>query len=540
MIILKFLIILEIHSLDIYEQYTCSSCYMKNLYEEELLCSSSTNQVYNNKTVKVTQSTVGQTNVSTDKVQQNRRVTNNKGQTGNIPNTSQSADKTTDEQNDNANSVPILPSRTKKTNRQTKTQDRQMTNKEKEIYEERFVQMRTEILKLESIIKDQNETIRNLRLMVGSTTHTNVYAGHDQNTPNLYTRLQDLEHENVKRRLDILELQIKNIHGINPATENIQSFLSHGRASTSTAIPQSCNPSSLHPHPNTTVGKTQEFNVVNPPSLAPQQTQVRPQQLETTNQFTTPIPTATIPHPPHQDKSYSVAKCDTITPMSPFGKDPHRSSTTPMSPFGNDPHRSSTTPTSPFGNDRHQPLTTPVSPFGKDPHRSSITPTSPFGNDRHQSLTTPVSPFGKDPHRSSITPTSPFGNDRHQSLTTPVSPFGKDPHRSSITPMSPFGKDPHRSSTTPASLYGNDRHQSSTAPMSPFGKDPHRSSTTPMFLYYTHVPLRERPTTLFLYYTHVPLRERLPLFLYYTHVPLRERPPPDLCYKHQTHVSFRE
>ena len=74
--------------------------------------------------------------------------------------------------------------------------------------------MRSEILKLEGIINDQKDTIRTLKIKIAAneqSAYSNTgHASINVNQQNsIESRLRDLEFENIKRRLDILELTIQ-------------------------------------------------------------------------------------------------------------------------------------------------------------------------------------------------------------------------------------------------------------------------------------------------------------------------------------------
>ena len=80
--------------------------------------------------------------------------------------------------------------------------------------EGKIVEMRSEILKLEGIINDQKDTIRTLKIKIAAneqSAYSNTgHASINVNQQNsIESRLRDLEFENIKRRLDILELTIQ-------------------------------------------------------------------------------------------------------------------------------------------------------------------------------------------------------------------------------------------------------------------------------------------------------------------------------------------
>ena len=122
---------------------------------------------------------------------------------------------------------------------------------------DKIVEMRTEIIRLEGIINDQRDSIRTLKIKIASNEPTQGSShlhpdrndnGYPQYLNSVESRLQILENENIKRRLDLLEMQIKGgpTHCMSGSYEkygpdiecpkcqhkiNKQSFLGHGRAS---------------------------------------------------------------------------------------------------------------------------------------------------------------------------------------------------------------------------------------------------------------------------------------------------------------------
>ncbi|KAK3089114.1 hypothetical protein FSP39_000940 [Pinctada imbricata] len=112
-------------------------------------------------------------------------------------------------------------------------------------YDNKLVEMRTEILRLENIINEQRDTIRTLKIKLAADANENTKTG-SQNDLILY-RIQNLEHDNLKLRLDLLERHVyKDKLGLSNNTDNTtqnentvtNSFVSVGRASHGTPIEQ--------------------------------------------------------------------------------------------------------------------------------------------------------------------------------------------------------------------------------------------------------------------------------------------------------------
>ncbi|KAK3106196.1 hypothetical protein FSP39_014846 [Pinctada imbricata] len=94
--------------------------------------------------------------------------------------------------------------------KQNKPPQKRLSAQEKDEYEEKLIEMRTEIIRLEKMITEQKNIIRNLKIKVGAQIPGHDSLEHETSCDN---RLQRLEGDIIRMRLDILEMQMKNILG---------------------------------------------------------------------------------------------------------------------------------------------------------------------------------------------------------------------------------------------------------------------------------------------------------------------------------------
>ena len=143
------------------------------------------------------------------------------------------------------------PQKPKSQNQQKKQEASRQTDE----YDKKLIEMRTEILRLENIINEQRDTIRTLKIKVAADTKENA----NSSTPNehIMYRIQNLEHDNLKMRLELLERHVfndKHSSCTNNNTQNgnpgLNSFLSTGRASHGTPIGLPSHLQSSVPLPN--------------------------------------------------------------------------------------------------------------------------------------------------------------------------------------------------------------------------------------------------------------------------------------------------
>ena len=137
----------DIHECDASETYICSSCFLDKLQEDE-----TTTSYIDKPKVRVPQ---------TNKQPKEKRISQN-------------------------------------------LQQKTITNKERKEYEDRFISMRTEIIRLEGIINEQKDTIRILRMR-------DNYENQDHDKKNQNGRIDRIENDYFRLRLDLLQMQINEL-----------------------------------------------------------------------------------------------------------------------------------------------------------------------------------------------------------------------------------------------------------------------------------------------------------------------------------------